>query len=158
MPRKIRPKNVVLLFTLIALYHCEAIAGSKPEKAVSANPREIEVAFAENSWRWNNEKGGVYHAKNGKLIAILNYDDVLGIGRWSVNAKGTLCHNAIWYWKREKLKQRKVKDCWKHVVDQDGKLWQHDRKYGWYRFPINQISPGNKYSRRVNRLKKNFGL
>lgn len=148
-------KTILILATISAIGLNAAHAGSKPDGASAANAEDIRVAFSGKSWRW--KEGGAYHAKDGKMIAIL-WEGVVGVGRWSVSSDGTLCHNATWYWNKTSPRQRKVKDCWKHVVDQKGRTWQHDRVHGWYKFPKFQISSGDKYSRRVNRLKKKIGL
>jgi len=142
-----------------------ATAGTKPENSRPAQKATIEKMFKGNSWRWSH--GGAYHAPDGKMIGkwIANGDqkgkfaDVIGHGRWTVSKKGTLCHDAQWRWRRKgELRKRFVKDCWRHVRDENGKLWQHDRRHGWYRFPRLQIQSGDRLTRRYNRISRKQSL
>ncbi len=131
-----------------------ANAGSKPAGAKNAKGADIKAAFSGKSWRWS--KGGGYFASNGKFHGV--FDGSVGLGSWSVSGSGTLCHNVTWYWDDGGLVTKKVKDCYKHVVDPDGKLWQHYKTGGWYKFPERKISSGDKYGSKVNRMKKKLGL
>ena len=143
-----------LSLTATAILPTSALAGPKPSGAKSAKGAEIKAAFAGKSWRWS--KGGAHFASNGKFHAI--FDGSVGLGSWSVSGSGTLCHNATWYWDDDGLVTKKVKDCYKHVVDPDGDLWQHSKDDGWYKFPARRISSGDKYGSKVNRMKKKLGI
>ena len=138
-----------------------AVAGPKPENTRPAQKAVIEKLFKGNSWRWSH--GGSYHAPDGTMIGkwIANsnrkghYLDVIGHGRWSVSANGTLCHDAEWRWRRNgELRKRFVNDCWQHVRDDKGNLWQHDQRHGWYRFPKHQLRSGDRLSNRYNRISR----
>jgi len=138
-----------------------AIADTKPRNFSPAGKAMIAKIFSGNSWRWSH--GGAYHSPDGNMVgkwhAIGNNKgrlvNVIGYGKWNINQSGTLCHKAEWRWRRNgELKVRKVKDCWRHVIDEKGKLWQHDQRHGWYRFPKNQIRSGDRFSKQYKRISK----
>lgn len=131
-----------------------AFAGPKPPGAKAASGAEIKAAFSGKSWRWS--KGGAYFASNGKFHAV--WEQSVGLGSWSVSGSGTVCQNATWYWDDDGLVTKKEKECYKHVVDSKGALWQHTKEDGWYKFPKRRFSSGDKYSSKVKRIRKKLGI
>ena len=132
-----------------------AYAGAKPSGSRSAKAAEIKKIYSGSSWKWS--KGGGYYAKNGKFNAI--WETSVGIGTWSVSSSGTLCNSSTWFWDDDGLVKKKDKNCNKHVVAKDGKIWQrHHKKNDWYPLNLRKISKGNKFGSKFKRLKKKIGI
>ncbi len=152
---------LTICFSTMFVSQAQAGIGAKPDNTRPAGKAAVEKIYKGNSWRWSH--GGAYHAPNGEMIGkwFANGDhrgrfaSVIGQGRWSVNQKGTLCHDAEWRWRRNgELRIRFVKDCWKHVIDEKGNLWQHDQRHGWYPFPKRQLRSGDRLSERYNKISR----
>ena len=158
-------KTAAICLMAYAILPVHAKAGEKPANPQPAAKAIVEEIFRGNSWNWSH--GGAFHAPDGTMVGkwIANSDrkghylDVIGHGRWTVNNKGTLCHDAEWRWRRNgELRKRFVKDCWKHVTDANGNLWQHDRRHGWYPFPKQQLRSGDRFSKRYSRISRTHNL
>lgn len=133
-----------------------ASAGKKPRGSKSPGASVIKQKYSGKTWKWS--KGGIYFAKNGTTLAIWN--SAVGIGNWSVSSSGTICNRAVWHWKENnKIKKKKNKDCWKHVLAKDGVLWAREGdKNNWYEASYNKISSGNRIKSKANSLKRKIGM
>lgn len=159
MGHKIRPflcSTVFLaLSAAVAATSTQALADPKPSGSKPADASVIKQAHSGKSWKWS--EGGAFFAKNGEFQAM--FKGAIGLGTWSVNRSGTLCYNATWYWDDGGVKSEKIKNCWRHVVDREGNIWQRNHeKEDWYKWNGSKLSNGNKYKSKIARSKKKFGV
>ncbi|WP_298912551.1 DUF995 domain-containing protein [uncultured Roseobacter sp.] len=123
-----------------------ALAEKKPRGATPADPQQIIAKYLGNTWNWS--QGGSYWGSGGKFQAVWtneeNQSKSYADGKWYVTNKGTLCYEAVWEWKEKNEPDEVRKNCWRHVVDKQGRLWQrHHEKEDWYRPSPEKLSSGN---------------
>jgi len=131
-----------------------ALADSKPAGASPVSGKEVIAIYSGKSWKWS--KGGAHFSPNGQFKAL--WQASVGIGKWSVNTKGTMCYLATWYWEDGGLTQQEKKSCFKHVRTKSGEVWRHFETDGWQRLKIENISSGDKFGSKISRMKKNLGI
>lgn len=154
-----KPLGRVLVSALAAVSISTATfaAGKKPKPSYPADPKEVIKIYNGNTWTWS--KGGSYWGKGGKFEAV--WDDSLGLGKWYVTTKGTLCYVADWYKKNGEV-TKDWKRCWEHVKDENGTYFQQStdekdrKKWGWG--PVSKISKGNGIKSEIRKLKKRNGV
>ena len=141
-------------------------ADPKPAGAKNAPPQLVANSVAGKTHIWKSCKGGIYYGGQWQAQAWCERKGPsIGIGTWSVNSKGRLCHELTWYWpkgdgygsKKEPVTDRQCDD---HVVAPDGVLW---RSWGgekdWWKFDTNpNLVKGFKMKRKVTRLRKKLGV
>ena len=142
------------------------IADPKPKGARNASAQTVANAVAGKTHNWKDCKGGIYYGGKWQAQAWCNKDGpAVGLGTWSVNSKGRLCHDLTWYWpkgdgygsKREPVTARNCDD---HVIAPDGVMW---RSWGgekdWWKFDTNpNLVKGFKHKRKINQLRRKLGV
>jgi len=149
----------LLLASLVAvsISGAASAAGKKPKPSFPADPKEVIAIYNGNTWTWS--KGGSYWGNGGKFEAI--WGDAIGIGKWYVTTKGTLCYEAIWY-ETNGSKSKPLKRCWEHVKDAEGVYYQQStdpkdrKKWGWVK--NTKVSKGNGIKSELKKLKQKAGL
>jgi len=154
--------NKIVLTSVIVSLSVTSTAmakGKKPKPSFAADPKIVIKTFNGKTWMWS--KGGSYWGAGGKFEAV--WDESVGLGKWYVTTKGTLCYEAVWYGPGES--DDVIKRCWDHVTDEDGFLWQQStkkadiKKWGWYVFvPSKKLEKGNKIKSQANKLKRANGI
>lgn len=108
-----------------------ALADPKPSGAKNADPQMVIEMYLGKTWVWS--KGGSYWGGGGAFQAVwdddpsnqtVSYTD----GKWYVTSKGTLCYETIWQWTGKDKPDEVLKNCWRHVVDPEGRIWRSDHR------------------------------
>ncbi len=150
-----------------------ALADAKPTDAVKANPQDIANFWAGKTHTWRDCKGGIYYGGGWKAEAWCEKNNpAVGIGTWSVDANGTICHDLTWYWKEGNgvgsdspgVTERSCED---HVQTSNGEIWNrwrgHDsaKTEDWWR-PANSDGVNQGYDRtikrKISRLRKKLDI
>ncbi|WP_298969801.1 DUF995 domain-containing protein [uncultured Roseobacter sp.] len=137
-----------------------ALADKKPRGSKPADPQRVIEAYLGNTWNWS--RGGSYWGGSGVFQAVWTSekDDSKSYadGKWYVTSKGTLCYEAVWEWKDKDEPDEVKKNCWRHVVDKEGRLWQrHHEKEEWYKPNPDKITSGNGIEAAYNAHRKAVG-
>lgn len=140
------------------------LADPKPADAVKADPQAVVNFYAGRTYVWKNCKGGVYYGAGWEAQAYCNKDGPsVGIGTWTVNAKGQLCHTLQWYWPKGSgygTKEPET-DCINHAGTTSGELWHNwPDSADWWRLTDNKkFQPkGFKDKSKIKRLRRKLGV
>lgn len=145
-----------LAVVLLAGLAVPAVAGSKPNPSTPANPQEMYKLHTGKTTIWS--KGGAYWGKKGSFQAV--WSGAIADGKWYVTADGTVCYDADWTSKKDgKVStENGVVNCWKHVVDDKGRLWRRSHKEeDWYKVNFDKEVKGNKIKKQYKLIANQFG-
>ncbi|WVX48802.1 hypothetical protein ROLI_018840 [Roseobacter fucihabitans] len=137
-----------------------ALADKKPRASKPADPNQIIQTYLGNTWVWS--RGGSYWGGGGTFQAVWtsekNGSKSYADGKWYVTSKGTLCYEAVWEWKDKEEADKVEKNCWQHVVDKEGQVWQrHHEKEEWYKPGPEKIKSGNAIKAEYRKHRKAVG-
>ena len=151
--------------TAFALSANTAIADPKPRGAKAADPNVVAKMYGGGTSIWKGCKGGIYYGAKWQAQAYCNKQGPsVGLGKWSVDRKGTVCWNLQWYWPQDGeygTKKQDGKECIQHLVDKDGTMWRHWTSDGnnWWRVdPNDATEKGFKLKSKVNRVRRKIGI
>ena len=106
-----------------------ALADPKPKGAKAVDAQTVANMYGGKSLTWKGCKGGIYYGPNFEAQAYCNKNGKsVGVGKWNVSSKGSLCHNLTWYWPQDDgygSKPQDKKECIHHLVDGDGQIWRN---------------------------------
>lgn len=159
-------KTVGMMAVVAMLGSGMAIADPKPNGAKAADPQMIANFHAGKTHNWKSCKGGIYYGANWQAQAWCEKSGKsVGLGQWRVDARGQICHELTWYWKKgdgvgSKKGEVSKEDCHEHVVDEIGTVW---RSWGgekdWWPLASNKsIVKGFKHKAKINRLRRQLGV
>ena len=141
-----------------------ALADPKPSGAGRADPNVVANAYAGNTVNWKSCKAGVYYGGAWEATALCEKEGAsLGLGKWSVTQKASVCLDLVWYWREgnetKSQPQEKNPDCINHVVDANGQIWHNwDGDNDWWRGVAGNMDKGFKYKRKVKRLRRKLDV
>ncbi len=134
-----------------AVFALPLASAPKPNPASAADPQVILKHYRGKTWTWS--EGASFWGRGGAFQA--HFKQSVGEGKWYVTTKATLCYEADWKWREEsgEIGSRPIKNCWQHVVDGEGTIWQrsHDKE-NWYRLNPDEVARGNTQKREYRRI------
>jgi len=152
-----------------------AEAGGKPKNTKNADPKVIMKHYSNKSIDWSSG-GGIFYAPDGEALTIWPNKDKsgsdysVGVGKWSVTTKGTMCQQVTWNFLKDGKRTEKPGDkrCREHVVDEAGVIWVRESKpkrKDWWKLvgskkdsESNRFRKGNKHKSIMNKNAKKIGL
>ena len=142
----------IVLATAIAILLGGNIASANPHPNPyqNADGQEIAQLFAGKTWKWPD--GHAYFGHDGTFQAAVGLEESAE-GKWVVHSTGKLCFDAVW---RTRATSQPTRQCWQHVVDAKGQLWQAPvtgirMRSGWNIFdPKEQLVEGNIHESRFD--------
>lgn len=111
-----------------------------PRPSQPADGPYIAQLFHGKTWIWDD--GHAYFGSGGEFQAVLGERES-GSGRWYATSGGKLCFEGDW---RQGKNTFPADQCWRHVTDTDGRLWQtrDELSSDWSVFdPETELVPGN---------------
>ena len=156
---------MMALAVVIAALALPAAAERKPKGSKRSDPALIHKLYVGTTSTAQLESGleSEYFAPDGSYQAISG-GETLGIGKWYVTKRGSLCNEAEWYYVRKGvLKPKRLKTCLHHVTDPYGVVWMQNPilSRGW--FPQEFVrsgtyAKGNPNRKTFERLKAEKGI
>lgn len=152
-----------------------AEAGGKPKNTKNADPKVIIKYYSNKSIDWSSG-GGIFYAPDGQALTIWPSKDksgseyLVGVGKWSVTTKGTMCQKVTWNFLKDGKPAKKEGDsrCREHVVDETGVIWVRESKpkrKEWWKLigssensETNRYKKGNKFKSVMKKNAKQIGL
>ncbi len=149
---------------LILALPISATADPLPYGAKTPAPKQIIAAYMGKTALWEKDcEGGIYFGPNEQARAwCAQKSEVLGAGKWTVDAYGRMCHNLTWYWPNNDRAGSSAgeRTCIQHVVDRFGRVWRrYPGQAEWW--PIKGDSTlvrGYTYRKETAAAQKKLGL
>ena len=144
----------------------QALADPKPKGAKRLDAQTVANMYAGKTVPWKTCKGGIFFGAKFQAQSYCNKSGPsVGLGKWKVTSKGSICHELVYYWPQGdsfgSKPQDKNPDCINHLVDADGQIWHNwlsDNDW-WRGFPKDKnFSKGNKYKRQIAKNRKKLGV
>lgn len=143
-----------------ALAGSAAFAQGKPRGAKKTDPQKIVQLYAGKTSNWNRG-GHAYWGSDGSYLGIGRDPSWIGVGKWYVTTRGRLCAEATWTGMPEgKLETSDYEACWEFVTAPDGQIWERylPEKSDWYRHKPEKQVNGHTQRRKINALRKKYGV
>ncbi len=140
-----------------------AQADPKPKNAKTTDAQTLANLYGGKTQNWKSSGGGIYYGPNWEAQAFSgNHPKNAGIGKWSVDGKGRVCHQLVWYWPNGDEVGSKEDDpeCITHVTDPDGIIWRSwpgDKEW-WKATGSQSLEKGFKFKSKIRRNRKKMKL
>lgn len=148
-----------------------SLADGKPKGAKKAPAQQVANFYAGKTQTWKScNGGGIYYGGQWQAQAYCNKNTPsVGIGTWSVNAQGRICHDLTWYWREDgkvKSNHKPVgpRNCDDVALAPDGNMWarwvhEKSKSDAWWNLTQSEnVQSGNKLKGKINRMRRQFGI
>lgn len=140
-----------------------ALADPKPKGAKPVDAQTLANMYVGTSQTWKGCKGGIYYGGKYEAQAYCSKEgESVGVGKWTVDRKGRVCHELIWYWPQGKgvgSKPQDKKECVAHLMDANGNIWRNwNNDKDWWQLGPKDMIKGFKLKRKVKRLRKKLSV
>lgn len=164
-------KKIISTALVLSSVAVMAKAEPLPDGAKKAPPQMVANFYAGKSQTWRScNGGGIYYGGGWQATAYCNdQGPSIGIGTWSVDRNGRICHDLTWYWPDgggvgSSDKPVTAENCDDIALAPDGMLWarwvkEKNKSDAWWRLnDSDNIDKGNKYKRKFDRLRRKLGV
>ena len=111
-----------------AVLPVSAIAEPLPNGAKTPTAAQVMSAYIGKTAIWDEGcEGGIYFGPNNQARAwCAQESESLGVGKWTVDAYGRMCHDLTWYWPNNGRAGSSPGEasCIQHVADRFGRIWR----------------------------------
>ena len=152
-----------ILATSLSVVTGTAQADPKPDGARTPSPASIEKIYSGKTVRWSGDcKGGIYlDAQSTAQSYCRKGNGSIGLGKWMVNRKASVCYEMTYYWPDgDSVGSKNVdRECMNHVVDSKGRLWVNwDGQSDWWPVTNERLVNGFEFKRPVSQMRGQLGV